>query len=202
MAEDGKSFLYQANPRDEKSLDLFEYNLASKRSTLIWKSDGSTELTAVGHDHRRFVTSEQHSDVDNDLYVIDRAFPDKRELVTPHTGAARFAAQYISPDGKTLYATSDANGEFTSLVAINLATKASTPVVAGNWDIDFAAVSSTGRYSLTSANADGSPELVVTEGADRRRVQLPSPPKGGSWDPSDETSWGRQCSGSPSRIDI
>ena len=69
---------------------------------------------------------------------------------------------------------------------MNLATLATAPVHKEDWDIDFAAASSAWRYALTSANADGSPHLVVTEAKTGAAVQL-YPPTGGAQDPSDET---------------
>jgi dipeptidyl aminopeptidase/acylaminoacyl peptidase len=194
-AEDGRTLLYQANPRDEKALDLYEYDLGTKRSKLLWRSDGGSELVAVSHDHRRFVTSERHSDVDDDLYIVDRASPSKRELATPHQGAAHFTAQYLSRDDRFLYATTDGTGEQAALVAIDLGTKSRAPVRAGDWDVDVAALSSTGRYALTSANRDGSPDLVVTATAGNTPIALPAPPPGGVWDASDETNWGSSVLG-------
>src|SRR6185295_11567079 len=39
-ADDGKTFVYQSSKRDDRYLDLYEYDVASGRSELLWKSSG------------------------------------------------------------------------------------------------------------------------------------------------------------------
>jgi dipeptidyl aminopeptidase/acylaminoacyl peptidase len=185
-APDGKTFMFLSNARDEKAMDLYEYDLAAGKATMVWRSDGTTELAAISHDHRLFVASEQHSDVDNDLYLVRRGESGKGERLTPHPGAVRFGAQYLSFDNRTLYFTSDAGGEFTALRALDLATHVTTTVLRDDWDVDAAGASSTGRYTFTSTNADGSPRLVVTDEKSGAVVPLPAPPAGGAWDASEE----------------
>jgi dipeptidyl aminopeptidase/acylaminoacyl peptidase len=196
-ADDGKTLLFQSSQNDEKALDLYEYDVKKGKAALLWKSEGRFELALVSRDHGRFVVAETHSDADNDLYLVERASPDKRVLLTKHTGSVLHNAQYFSRDGKTLYLTSDGDGEFTSLSAefaslgaMDLASRKTKVVQKGDWDIDAADLSFAGRYALFTANADGSPQLVVTERATGKAVTLPAPPPGGAWDAVDSTRTG------------
>ncbi len=193
-ASDARTLLFLSSALDEASLDLYEYDLAdggrSGKTTLLWNARGKYELALASEDHRRFVVSETRSDADNDLYLVDRADPAQRQiLLTKHTGEVQYAAQYLSRDGRTLFLTSDQEGEFTALYAMDLTspTHAMTPVLKDEWDVEAADRSRSGRYAFTRSNADGVSKLVLTEGASRKVVALPAPPGGGGWDPYQDT---------------
>jgi dipeptidyl aminopeptidase/acylaminoacyl peptidase len=189
-ADDGSTLLYLSSQNDEKALDLYEYDVKKGKSTLLWKSEGKYELANVSRDHKRFIAAETHSDSDNDLYLVERGAADKRKLLTQHTGSILHNAQYFSRDGKTLYVTSDAEGEFNSLYALDLGTQKGKPIAKSDWDVDWADQSFTGRYTLTVSNADGSPQLTVTETKTGKPVALPPAPPGGAWDAVDSTRTG------------
>ena len=55
--------------------------------------------------------------------------------ITPHEGAVSNEAQTFSPDGSSLYFTSDENREFASLIKHDLATGEKTAVVEPDWDL-------------------------------------------------------------------
>ena len=58
-------------------MDLYEYDVGRGNASMIWKADGALELGAMSRDHRRFIVSEQHSDADNDLYLVERGAASK-----------------------------------------------------------------------------------------------------------------------------
>jgi Tol biopolymer transport system component len=75
------------------------------------------------------------------LYEIKRG-DEAPELLTPHKAEILYTATDLSPDGKTLYYTSDESSEFAALYAMDLATKKSHVVLSPNWDVFIA------RFSL------------------------------------------------------
>ena len=189
-ADDGKTLLYESSARDEKYMDLCEYDTRTGKSKILWKSEGAFALNGVSDDHQRFVIAETRSDADNDLYLVERRSPEKRTLLTKHDGDVNTQAQSFSKDGKTLYVTSDAKGENAALYALDLATMKQTPALAMPWDVEWASTSRSGRYSFTSANVDGVPALVVTDTKTKNPIALPPAPRGGAWDAIDFTRTG------------
>src|SRR6202044_2350084 len=119
-AKDGKTFWYLSSARDEKQLDLYEYDLKSGKSKLLWQSEGNLAFNAASHDHRRLLAAETKSDSNNDLYLIDVAKPTAKKLLTEHTGDVLFDASF-SDDGRSLLLTSDEKGEFRALFSLDLA---------------------------------------------------------------------------------
>jgi dipeptidyl aminopeptidase/acylaminoacyl peptidase len=180
---DGKKLLFVSSARDEHYLDLHEYDVATGRSQRLWDASGKLSLAQVSRDHRRFIISETLSDTDSNLYLVERGAKTKPVLLTPHRGDALYGAEDLSPDGKTLYFTSDEGREFAGLMAMNLADRTVKPVAQPEWDVDAARVSQGGRYFYVVTNADGQPQLDLRDTRSRAPVTLPAPPPGGAWIP-------------------
>jgi len=182
-ATDGKSLLFLSSARDERYLDLYEYDVATGRKQRLWEASGKLSLATVSRDHRRFIVGETLSDTDSNLYLVERGAKAKPALLTPHRGDVAHAAAELSPDGKTLYFTSDEGREFAGLMAMNLADRAAKPVAQPEWDVDAAGFSQGGRYFYVVTNADGQPQLEFRDARSRSPVALPAPPPGGAWVP-------------------
>lgn len=181
-SDDGKKLYFLSNARDEKYLDLVEHDLAKGRSEVLWKSSGKLALAALSRDGKRWIVVETLSDVDNNLYLVERGKKaDKMELLTPHKGEVMHDPRAFSKDTKTLLYTSDAAGEFTGLYAMDLAKKTSKPIAQPAWDVEGAGFSHTFRYTWHETNVDGSPKLVVTDAKSGKEIALPAPPAGSAW---------------------
>ncbi len=179
--KDGSSFLFVSNGRDEKALDLCEYDVKTKKSAVLWESKGSLAFAANSSDHKRFALIDTHSDANTDVYVIDRGKKEP-ELITKHTGDILFQPAMFSEDGKSLYLLSDEGGEFTDLYSAEAKGGKRTKVLSDKWDVDAAQLSTTGKYFVTVVNENGTPKTAVTEKG--KAIALPAPPgKGGAWRP-------------------
>ena len=95
-----------------------------------------------------------------------------------------YSPSAFAKDGKTLYFTSDQDGEYQSLYTMDLARKKVEKSFAPKWDVDGAAFSSTFRYRYTLTNVDGTEELSLTETATGKVIKLPEPPVPGSFSPT------------------
>lgn len=179
-AVDGKTFLFLSSLRDEKFLDLYEYDVTSGKAKRLWEASGKIAFAATSWDHRHFALLETISDVNSNLYVLDRGAK-KARLVTPHSADVFFTPQDFSRDGRTLYFTSDEGREFTTLYAMSLATLKSHAVLETSWDVEAAGLSRTGRYFFTQVNEDGAPRLALSVAKTGKPVPLPTAPGGGGW---------------------
>jgi dipeptidyl aminopeptidase/acylaminoacyl peptidase len=182
-ATDGKTLLFASSARDERYVDLYEYDVATGRSQRLWEASGKLALGAVSRDHRRLIIAETLSDTDSNLYLVERGAKTKPTLLTPHRGDVIYSPQDLSPDGKTLYFLSDEGREFAGLLAMDLGSRATKPVAQPEWDVDGARFSHAGRYFYVVTNADGQPQLDLRDARSQRPVVLPAPPTGGAWVP-------------------
>jgi dipeptidyl aminopeptidase/acylaminoacyl peptidase len=182
-ADDGKTFVFLSSARDEKYLDLYEYDLATGKSTRLWESGGNLSFAAISRDHRRIIVSESLSDANQNLYLVERTAPAKRTLLTPHEGEARFGAAELSRDAHALYLTSDETGEFEALYAMDLDKRTKKPVLKAEWDVEGAGFSHAWKYFFTTTNVDGLSQLALSDAKSGKPVALPPPPPGGAWIP-------------------
>lgn len=182
-SDDGKNLYFLSNARDEKYLDLVVYDVAKGRSETLWQSSGKVSFGRLARDGKRWVTIETLSDVDNNLYLVERGKADKPALLTPHEGEVQYDPKAFSKDGKTLLYTSDEAGEFAGLHAMDLGKKAAKPVAQPTWDVEDAGFSFTYRYSWVETNVDGLPKVAVTDEKTHEEVALPAAPAGGVWVP-------------------
>jgi len=182
-APDGKTLLYLSNLRDEKLLDLCEYDLASGRSQLLWIATGSLAFGVSDRSQRRFALRETLSDKDSNLWLFERG-EEQPVLLTPHKGEVLYQPLDFTRDGKLLF-TSDQEGEYTALYSLDLAARHASPVAQQPWDVDLAAESLRHRYRYVAVNADGTERLSVQDLQSGKVVALPEPPFAGGWTPSD-----------------
>jgi dipeptidyl aminopeptidase/acylaminoacyl peptidase len=172
-ADDGRTLLYLCSRRDPRNLDLYEYDLGTRRSTLLWKASGTVSFALPSRDHRRFVLVDSLSDVDTNVYLLERG-ASKPVLLTPHKGDILYAPGAFSADGKRLYLTSDESGEFQSAYVMDLGTRKVTPLLQEKWDVDRVELSRGYRYLLTVTNEDGAPKVVLTDTKTEKPVAMPS----------------------------
>ena len=181
-ADDGRTFLFLSNLRDDRYLDLYEYTLATKKAERLWQSDDNVSFSLTSRDHRAFIVRENISDTDSNLYLVERGKKDK-VLLTPHTGEVLHRAATFSRDRRTLYFLSDEGREFTSLRALDLKTKKAEPLLEAEWDVEGADFSKTWKYFLTTTNVDGLPQVALGDAKSKAGVKLPDPPGGGVFEP-------------------
>jgi dipeptidyl aminopeptidase/acylaminoacyl peptidase len=188
-ARDGRTLVYLSSARDEKQLDLLEYDLKSGKSTLVWKSEGAFSFAAVSHDHKRILVNENKGDANDDLYLVERAKPAERKLLTEHTGDVLFDGTFAH-DGRSLLMTSDEKGEFRALYSLDLATGKKHLEREEPWDIEWSADSTSGKHRFTLINADGAPQLSIVEIKTGKKLAPPPAPAGLAWDAMDYTRSG------------
>lgn len=172
-APDGKRFVFQSSARDPKYLDLYEYELATKKATRLWEASGKLSVELASRDLQRFAIVETLSDADFNVHLWERGAK-APVLLTPHQGEVGYGPVTFSPDGKTLYLASDEGREFSALHAMELATRKATVASSPPWDVDEAAFSETGRYLWTITNEDGTPKVELREVASNKPVALPA----------------------------
>jgi len=102
----GKLLRFSSSKKDPASLDAYVYDAATGETRFVAANPGVGELTDVSRDGKRAVVSRVRSRGDNNLYLIDLA-TGKEQLLTPHEGPGTFEGGKITPDGATVYLTSN-----------------------------------------------------------------------------------------------
>lgn len=174
-AGDDESFFVATNERDPKFFDVYEYDADDYSRELLWQNDVGLQPALVSPDGRYVALVKSNTTSDSDIILHDTETGESRNL-TEHEGIASNSPQAFSPDGRSLYYTSDEGVEFSALYRMNLATGESEQLLAPEWDVMYAYLSETGKYLVAGINNDARTELKLFETATMTPVELPEMP--------------------------
>ncbi len=105
-SEDGSLFTIASSRRDPNAMDAYLVDAASGKLTLVSENPGIGYFFDVADDNRFAILYRMRSRGDNDLYFVDLASR-KETRLTPHEPPASFGSAAFSPDGRTVYLTSN-----------------------------------------------------------------------------------------------
>jgi dipeptidyl aminopeptidase/acylaminoacyl peptidase len=139
-------------------------------------SDYSWDASAWSRDGRYLLANRQNRDgTDGSVYRIEVA-TGKAEELTPHTGSVLYKGTSISPDGKTVLASSNEKHGTGNVVLVDVATHRLTWVTDLGWDVRPGEFSPKGDRFTYAVNEDGRTTLYLVERASMRAQTIGFPP--------------------------
>lgn len=130
----------------------------------IWSKDGKwivyTQQNATGKDSNIFIASVANG---------------KSTLLTPHESEQIYTATHISPDGKTILITSNAQNGYENVGLLDIATKKTNWLTNEKWEVQSGQFSPDGKRLTWVANVDGNSDIYVYDLATRQAHALPLP---------------------------
>ncbi len=171
FSPDGRRTAYTATRRNGTDFDVFVQDVPEGEPETVWEVSGYHTVADWAHDGEALIVSRQHSNVNNDLYLLDLSSGEAR-LLTPHEGDARFSGVNATPDGRSVYLATDRDGEFLRLARLDLATLALDYLTPDDWDVEDIGLSKDGRYLVAGRNVDGYSDVMLFNGRGRR---MPDP---------------------------
>ncbi|MBA2693557.1 MAG: S9 family peptidase [Rubrobacter sp.] len=175
FSPDGERIAYTATRRNGTDFDVYTQNLDGEPE-MVWEASGYHSVADWGHDGSYLIVSRHHSNVNNDLYLLDLSSGEAR-LLTPHEGDAEFSGVNVAADGKSVFLATDRDGEFLRLARLDLDSLELEYLTSGEWDVESVKLSKDGRYLAASRNVDGYSELMLFN-ARGKRMPDPEVPEG------------------------
>jgi dipeptidyl aminopeptidase/acylaminoacyl peptidase len=175
---DGSAFFATTNARDPAAFDLYSFDAATLKPTLVFKNDGGFVPGAVSPDGTRLALVKTLTSANSDLYVADLAKGGAPDLVTPHQGNVAYAVSDFTPDSSKLIFQSDEGSEWARAYTHDLASGQRAELVKGDWDVSFARYSPSGRYRVSALNADASTALTILDTRTGKPVAMTGVPSG------------------------
>lgn len=170
-AHDGNSFFYGYNKRNPRFTDIYEMDINSLQSKMIYQNDDAYSFGGISNDKKYMALGKAITTNDSDLFLY--SFDNKLITKINKSIAANSAADF-SPDSKSLYYTTDDGSEFTYLMKYTIADKSYEKVLEKDWDITNSFFTYDGKYQITYVNADAKTEIEVTEVATGKKVDFPA----------------------------
>lgn len=173
---DGKTFYVTSNGRDPASFDVIAYDAASYEHRTIFENDGFFP-DAISGDGRWLALSKNVSSARTDLYLVDLQAGTAPRLITPEGNVAHGVYDFTADSQNLIYGT-DQFSEFTQARRLVVATGDTAPLIQADWDVSNVAFSPSGRYRVSSLNADGSTEVTILDTTTDQPVRLTGIPAG------------------------
>ena len=174
----GDRIAYYSTRRDTRDRDIWVMNPLDRSSDrLVAQVSGSWEAVDWSPDDRFVIAMETVTRAETRLWQVDIESGLKTRL-TPE-GQVAYGGGIYSGDGKSVFVTTDAEGEFRRLARLNLASGMIQPLTrAINWDVEDLALSSDGRYLAFTANEAGVGTLYVYDTTRARVTRVKGVPAG------------------------
>ncbi|WP_422013031.1 prolyl oligopeptidase family serine peptidase [Roseateles sp.] len=172
---DETAFYVATNERDPKFFDLYRYDAKTYARTLVFKNEGGWQGMDISRDGRWLALGKTNTTADSDVHLADLKSGEIKHI-TKHQGVAQYSAQEFDPQSRELLMTSNDGGEFTRVVAYEMATGKTREVEKADWDVVYSYYSRDGRHRVTGVNADASIALRLYR--DGQPIALPKLPGG------------------------
>jgi len=174
-SHDEKSFFYGSNKRNPKFIDVYEMEIVSFASKMIYQNDEGIDLQSISDDKRYFALTKTITTNNNEMYLYDNQTK-KLAHLTKHEGDVSYSPATFAADSKSLYYLTDEGSEFTYLKRYDMASGASEKIEDAPWDISFADLSWNGKYRVVGVNNDARTEIKIYDQSSGKRIDLPKLP--------------------------
>ncbi len=170
-SKDGKQFSYASNERDPRYMDQYEMDIATLTSKMVYQAEEGIDFAGMTEDKKHIALLSPINTNDSDLYVLNTETGIKTKVNDNVSGNS---PQDFSPDGKSMYYTTDDGGEFSYVMKYNIAEGTKERVIERDWDINGYSFSENGKYQTTFINEDAKNSIEITEVATETALDLPS----------------------------
>jgi dipeptidyl aminopeptidase/acylaminoacyl peptidase len=173
---DGEKLAYAVKPKDSSTYEIDTIDIATKKVTHL-TSNTAKQLSNFNpiwsRDGKWIVFTQAHAaGKDSNILIADSATGRAINL-TPHEGEHNYYATDISPDGKTVFITSNAGNGYNNAALLDVATKKITWLTTDKWEVSSGKFAPDGKSLTWTANVDGNADILVYDLATRRPHLLP-----------------------------
>ena len=172
---DDTAFYVATNERDARFFDLYRFDAKTYARTLVFKNDAGWQVSDISRDGRWLALGKVNTTADTDVHLADLKSGEIKHI-TKHQGVAQYESQDFDPESRELLMTSNDGGEFTRVIAYDLASGKTREVEKADWDVAYTGFSKDGHHRVTGVNADASIALRLYR--DGKPIALPKLPGG------------------------
>lgn len=175
LSNDGKLMAVTGTARNEKDFDLYLKDLTTEEPPrLVWQVEGQYYAGDFSPDNSHLLVNHYVSEKQTEYFLLELA-SGQRTRLTPE-GESYYSDATWSADGKSIYLTSDREGEFRRLYRVDLANRhwtCLTPDV--HWDVTQVAVDPAGAGLAYIVNEDGISRLYLQQASGNAQMATSLP---------------------------
>jgi dipeptidyl aminopeptidase/acylaminoacyl peptidase len=167
---DLSGFYYGSNKRDARFMDLYEVDIKSFKSKMLYQNNEGLDIDGLSSDGKTASIVKPVNTNDNDLFLFDLG---TKKMTKVNDNLSFNSSQDFSLDGKYFYYTTDDGSEFQYLMKYDIATGKKEKVKEKNWDITNYYTTYNETYQVLSANEDGKTTIEVTNTETGEPIEMP-----------------------------
>lgn len=170
-SHDEKSFYYGSNKRNPQFMDVYEMDIESFGSKLIYQNDEGYDVADISNDKNTLALIKPVNTNDADLFLYSIS---DGKMTKINEGPSGNSAQDFSIDGGDFYYTTDEGSEFSYLMKYNLGSGTKEKVLEKRWDISGSYFTENGKYMVTYVNEDAKNAIEIKDVASGKTIDLPN----------------------------
>lgn len=173
---DGSQFIFSSNRRNGRDMDIYLADLAQETSPqLVFPVENAFWYAADWSQDRQYLLLGRYVSINESYFaLLDLKTGHRTDLSLPDGQIGAIGDMRFSPDGKTIYLSTDVGSEFRRLARYDIASGKYTWLTTNlDWDVSGIEVDPhTGNVAFT-VNEDGASSLYLYEREQVRQVNIP-----------------------------
>jgi len=175
---DSRYLAYTVKPKTSSAVEIDVYDMVMRKvqhitsetpkdkrnSRPLWSKDGKWIV----------YTQSQAKGTDSNVLIAEAA-TGKSTVLTPHEGEHLYTADDISPDGKKVLITSNADNGYQNVGWVDIPSKKINWLTKDKWEIQGGGFSPDSKHVTWTANVDGNTDIYVHDLATGKTASLPLP---------------------------
>ncbi len=161
---DGRYLAYEVKPKTSAAyeIDVYDTIMRELKHITTGTPQDKRNVNPIWSKDGKYIvyTQEQAKGTDSNIFVAEIA-AGTSTLLTPHDGEQLYFADHISPDGKRVLLTSNAENGHENVALLDVATKRITWLTKGEWEIRGGEFSPDGGRITFTANVDGNEDIYL-----------------------------------------
>lgn len=173
---DGEKLVYSVKPKEAPNYEIDVMEVLTKRVTHVTSNTPPqlSNLSAIWSKDGKWVAfTQQDAAGKNSNIFLANASTGKATNLTPHQGDQTFSATDISPDGKSVLLTSNAENGYDNAGLLDIASKKITWLTEERWEVSSGFFSPDGKRVTWTTNEDGNINIYIHDLASNRNDKLP-----------------------------
>ncbi len=175
---DGRYLAYMVKPKTSSVYEIDVYDMLMRDTRHLTANTPKDRMNVgpIWSRDGKFIayTQTQAKGTDSNVFIVD-AKSGQSTLLTEHKGENLYFANDVSPDGKKILITSNAENGYENVGLLDIATKKIDWLTNDKWEISGGNFSSDGKLVTWTANVDGNTEVFTHEFASGKTAALPLP---------------------------
>ena len=168
---EGNHLYYESNERDCQFFDIYQMDLATFTSRILFKNTIGFKCHSVSND-QKYIVFEKGTRSDCNVYLFNVETEEMRNL-TAHQGKIAFRPAGFDANSRNLFYLSDENSEFSYVVCLNLHTNERSVVYSTTANVVAIRFSRNGKYRLILIDKDGRTTFKIIDCQSGKAVELP-----------------------------